>query len=291
MMVLCDACGHLVYESDTLLINEIVTCEDCFTVGNAWPQGVSESGSCFSCGNHFHGQQNGLCLSCEGFSGIYHLGTQLAILGDFATFNLVSFAANLSLWRGRSLEEIGLAEIRDLLRAVSETGQLRSLIDRTKRMLDTDPDNTALRYLLVLARARNAKESDSNVLEETRVLLRIARSTKMRTDWLGFELMTDITGFRPDLAAGIASAMMADDEGLQFGRRLLAEKESLDEKVRLIAMNGIASNIAKVVSMTSRYYNSIALIVLSGAMNSALESVGSIDRFYNLDPSGEQDDR
>lgn len=291
MMVFCDACGHLVNECDTLLINELVTCEDCFAVGGAWPQGVSESKFCFSCGDHIHGELNGLCLNCADSTGIYHLRTQLAILGDSSTLRLVSFAAHLNLWRGRSLEEVGLAKVRGLLMDVSETGQFRALIDRTGRMLDTDSNNEVLRYLLVLARAQNPKESDSYVFNEIKMLLRAARYEESKAHWLGFELMKDISGMRSDLAARMASAMMADDDGLPFGRRLLAEGESFGERVRLIALNGIASNVAEAVSMSSRYYNSISLIVLSGAMNSTLDSVLRISQFYNLDPFGEQDDR
>ena len=35
-LVLCDKCGHVWYESDTLVVNEFVLCEDCIDVRDDW---------------------------------------------------------------------------------------------------------------------------------------------------------------------------------------------------------------------------------------------------------------
>lgn len=290
-MVLCDDCGHLVYESDTMLINELVTCEDCFTVGGAWPQGVSQAKFCFSCGDHIQGERSGLCPNCSDSSSIYHLQMQLAILADSASLHILPFAARLRPWRGRSLEEIGLARVRGTLLEVSEADQSRALIDGTRRVLATESDSEALRYLLVLALAKNPEVPDNVVVDETRVLLRAARTMELSGGWLDLELIKDISGLRNDLAARMVSTTMENADGLPFARRVLSEGESFEKRVRLIALKRIVSSVAEAVSMSTRYYNSLALKVLSDAMYSALATAKGISRFYNLDPSGDQNDK
>ncbi len=36
ILVLCDKCGHLWYEGDTILVNELVICEDCIDIREVW---------------------------------------------------------------------------------------------------------------------------------------------------------------------------------------------------------------------------------------------------------------
>jgi len=252
---------------------------------------VSQAKSCFSCGDQIHGEKSGLCPNCTDASSIYHLRMQLAILADSASLHTLSFAARLSPWRGRSLEEIGLASVRSTLLEVSEATQSRDLIDGTRRVLATESDSEALRYLLVLALAKNPGVPDNVVVDETRVLLRTARTMELSGGWLDLELIKDISGLRKDLAARMVSTTIAYDDGLPFARRVLSEGESIEKRVRLIALNRIVSNVAEAVSMSTRYYNSLALKLLSDAMYSTLDSVKGISQFYNLDPSGDQNDK
>jgi len=174
---------------------------------------------------------------------------------------------------------------------VSEATQSRDLIDGTRRVLATESDSEALRYLLVLALAKNPGVPDNVVVDETRVLLRTARTMELSGGWLDLELIKDISGLRKDLAARMVSTTIAYDDGLPFARRVLSEGESIEKRVRLIALNRIVSNVAEAVSMSTRYYNSLALKLLSDAMYSTLDSVKGISQFYNLDPSGDQNDK
>ena len=36
LLVLCDRCGHVCYDCDTLVVNEFVVCEDCIVFGDDW---------------------------------------------------------------------------------------------------------------------------------------------------------------------------------------------------------------------------------------------------------------
>ena len=67
----CDECGRTVENCDTLEINMLVVCEECFVVGAAWLRGGVESNFCFSCGCPHQGEQNGLCAACTNLELTY----------------------------------------------------------------------------------------------------------------------------------------------------------------------------------------------------------------------------
>lgn len=76
------------------------------------------------------------------------------------------FSDELRAWIKRDFDEIGLDSIESILSRISTLEELKRLIGTTRRMLDEDPNNIALRYLSVCARARSASEKDESVLQE-----------------------------------------------------------------------------------------------------------------------------
>ena len=82
------------------------------------------------------------------------------------------FSEELKGWVNRSFDEIGLDKIHKLLEkdTTLDEAAKRRLVGTVRRMLDEDPQNVALRYLSLCARARSEAESDSSVLQEATTL-------------------------------------------------------------------------------------------------------------------------
>jgi ATP-dependent DNA helicase RecQ len=81
------------------------------------------------------------------------------------------FSPILKKWINKPFDEIGLDQVFDLLDKVIDLEEVKRLVGTTRRMLDEDPRNIALRFVSVCARARSRLESDSSVLEEARFLV------------------------------------------------------------------------------------------------------------------------
>ena len=184
------------------------------------------------------------------------------------------FTKELSSWLGQSLAKIGLARIRSVLPSQNETteggetGRLSNLMGTTRRMLEADPNNVALRYLSVIARSMRMQESDLSVIDESNALLATLRresgSGQLDVEETQLELLQDIHLRRPHLAGIVANTIITGDDGLQFARRLLGVGRKYGDSVRVAALGAVSSNIA--------------------------EKISDIGRFYDLNQPGEQDD-
>src|SRR3990172_2132883 len=80
------------------------------------------------------------------------------------------FSDELREWVNRDFDAIGLDAIHDLLHRVTTLEEVKRLVGTTRRMLDEDPQNVALRYLSMCARAQSVAESDSSVVQEATTL-------------------------------------------------------------------------------------------------------------------------
>ena len=189
------------------------------------------------------------------------------------------FTKELSSWLGQSLAKIGLARIRSVLPSQNETteggetGRLSNLMGTTRRMLEADPNNVALRYLSVIARSMRMQESDLSVIDESNAMLATLRresgSGQLDVEETQLELLQDIHLRRPHLAGIVANTIITGDDGLQFARRLLGVRRKYGRRkygdsVRVAALGAVSSNIA--------------------------EKISDIGRFYDLNQPGEQDD-
>ena len=174
------------------------------------------------------------------------------------------FSELLNSWRGRPLKEIGLENVRNVITGSDARDQLRALIGTIRRMLEADPGNVALRYLSVCARAVSPWESNRSVVDETGALFVAADTEGLAADDLRLDLLQDIVRWRLQVATSVVRTMVSDKDGLNFARRLLSVGRTYGDGVRLAALCAISSN--------------------------AVEAFTRINRFYDLELPGGQDD-
>lgn len=104
---------------------------------------------------------------CRGFVSDEHFREAiLAYLQDS------EFTSILKTWVNKSFDQIGLQEVYDVLIKISTLDEAKRLVGTTRRMLDEDPGNIALRYLSVCARLRSEAEGDVSVRQECSALFR-----------------------------------------------------------------------------------------------------------------------
>lgn len=143
------------------------------------------------------------------------------------------FSDELRNWVNREFDAIGLEAIHDLLKRVTDLEEVKRLVGTTRRMLDEDPQNVALRYLSMCARAQSAAESDSSVFQEaTTLVTQIDRLRGNSHDVEGLLLaaLNDIAERRPALLVKIGDMLFrrAGTEGLA---RLLLQSQLADSEV------------------------------------------------------------
>lgn len=81
------------------------------------------------------------------------------------------FSDELRGWLNRNFDEIGLECVHELLGKITTLDEMKRLVGTTRRMLDEDPTNLALRYLSTYARAKSQTESDSSTQQEAETLV------------------------------------------------------------------------------------------------------------------------
>ncbi|MCZ0938011.1 MAG: RecQ family ATP-dependent DNA helicase [Caldilineaceae bacterium] len=206
------------------------------------------------------------------------------------------FTELLNSWRGRTLEDVGLATVQGVLAELDELGlgdtkgRLRALIGTTRRMLEADPGNLALRYLSAIARFRSPWQSDPSVIGETEALLAALRSEETDAVQLRFDLLADVMRWRRGIAVSVTRAMMSGVDGLRFAQRILAGEREFGDGVRLVALDVVSSYLVETVSESSHFYNTLAMNSVMSALDSSLQSVLETSQFYELELSGGQND-
>ncbi len=80
------------------------------------------------------------------------------------------FSETLKTWINKPFHQIGMESVTELLARVTTLDEAKRLVGTSRRMLDEDPSNIALRYISVCARLRNPAEDDSSVIQEARLL-------------------------------------------------------------------------------------------------------------------------
>ena len=175
--------------------------------------------------------------------------------GILAYLQESEFSGLLNEWRGRSFEQVGLTEVREVLERPDTPDRLRQLIGTTRRVLEADPGNAALRYLSVCARARTDWESDASVLNETSALIARLPGGESDPELVQMELLHDVEQWRPSLLRRVASAMMSAGGGLALARRLLSTEEHVAGVVRIAALKTIVDGLEGVVTRSSGFYD------------------------------------
>lgn len=82
------------------------------------------------------------------------------------------FTPVLKTWVNRPFQQVGLEGVYGVLNQVSTLDEAKRLVGTTRRMLDEDPANIALRYLSACARLRSEAEGDASVRQECGALFR-----------------------------------------------------------------------------------------------------------------------
>lgn len=143
------------------------------------------------------------------------------------------FSDELRGWVNRDFDTIGLKAIHDVLQRVTTLEEVKRLVGTTRRMLDEDPLNVALRYLSMCARAQSAAESDSSVFQEATTL--VTQIDRLRgngpdVDGLLLSALNDIAARRPALLVKIGD-MLFRRAGTEALARLLIRSQIADNEV------------------------------------------------------------
>ena len=132
-------------------------------------------------------------------------------------------STELRSWLGKGFDEIGLDSIRRIFKSVDNELAERSLLGDIRQMLDTEPENVALRYLSVFVRAYCNTESDSSVIGEARKLVLQAdrfRQYLRDADAVIVAMLEDVLESRPALIGRISNDTLRRVGNASLSRRL-----------------------------------------------------------------------
>ena len=134
------------------------------------------------------------------------------------------FSEELKGWINRDFDRLGLDKIHEVLDKASDKAAKRRLVGTTRRMLDEDPQNVALRYLSLCARARSEAESDSSVLQEATTLAsQVNRYRKeiRESDHILLSALHEIAVHRPNLLNEIGNDIFHRTGTVDLARLIL----------------------------------------------------------------------
>ena len=166
------------------------------------------------------------------------------------------FSDELREWVNREFDAIGLEAIHDLLQKVTTLEEVKRLVGTTRRMLDEDPQNVALRYLSMCARAQSAAESDSSVLQEATVLtIQIDRLRQNIHDPEGvlIAMLIDVAERRPSLLEEIGDLALRRTGTDSFARRLLSSQLADSDIIYSYSVKLLAAGALKKVTDCTFY--------------------------------------
>lgn len=159
------------------------------------------------------------------------------------------FSDELRAWIKTDFDLIGLYSIESILSRISTLEELKRLIGTTRRMLDEDPYNIALRYLSVCARARSASEKDESVLQEASFFasrLESRRSFLKDPISVIYGLFLQINAHRPSILERFGEIIFqyAGDKSLAV-RILTSQDLNQSDMLRQFSSSFILSSIVK----------------------------------------------
>jgi len=169
------------------------------------------------------------------------------------------FSKELREWINKGFDLIGLNAIKELLKKVESLEQVKRLVGTTRRMLDEDPNNIALRYLSVCARAQSAVESDTSVIQETTTLiLQIERfkNNLDNHDDIVMSLLIDVYKRRPGLFDKIGDMIFRKLGSASLANKFLKNDFMSSKLLTLHSVKIILSNVLSNVIL-SDFYKSI----------------------------------
>ena len=186
---------------------------------------------------------------CRGFQdGESFRADVLAYLQDS------EFTEELNAWRNRSFDAVGVGAVEAVLAQIEEPDQLRRLVGSTRRMLDADPGNVALRYASVAARAMSPWETDAGVVAEVGLLLEVLDSMGV-SDPGGVRtwLLRGMSVWRPEVAVRLCNRLMEGPMGVEFAK-VVVSNLGFSSEVRLCGLVQILRQVESHVGRASAFY-------------------------------------
>ncbi len=168
------------------------------------------------------------------------------------------FSGELREWLGRNFEAIGASSIHDVLGRVTTLDEVKRLVGTTRRMLDEDPQNIALRYLSICARAQSAAESDSSVLQEATtlaILIDRQRDELPSVDDILLSLLKEIAIRRPSTLAAVGDRVLRLAGSDAVARMVLASDMGADATLYPMALKLLAASTVDLAAGCTFYKN------------------------------------
>ena len=149
------------------------------------------------------------------------------------------FSKELREWLKKSFQEIGAPKIRDILNRVVDLEGLKRLIGTTRRMLDEDPQNIAIRFLSSCARAQSAIENDSSVCQEIKTLVsesaRGLENERERNELL-LELLFEVSKKRPHLISQVGEIILRRLGTTTLARKIVSSRLSQNNHLYFLCL-------------------------------------------------------
>jgi len=162
-------------------------------------------------------------------------------------------------WVGHSFDDIGMAAIHDLLGRVTALEEVKRLIGTTRRMLDEDPQNLALRYLSTCSRAQSGTESDSSILQETTAFVRQINHSKediSDPERMLLSMLNDIADRRSNLLDEASNIVFRQAGTVALARLTLRSKRlAAVKRPRAHAVNLLLDNVRRTLAKSDFYKN------------------------------------
>jgi ATP-dependent DNA helicase RecQ len=163
---------------------------------------------------------------CRGFESDEHFREAiLAYLQDS------EFTPILKTWVNKPFDQIGLQEIYNVLNQVKTVEEAKRLVGTTRRMLNENPVNIALRYLSACARLRSKAEGVVSVRQECSTLFRqVERYTPLEQQpELVMRLLHEVEQERPSLADSLLQEALHRVGSGRLVRAYLKERQRWPE--------------------------------------------------------------
>jgi ATP-dependent DNA helicase RecQ len=168
------------------------------------------------------------------------------------------FSEELRGWMNRDFDSIGIDSIHELLQRVTTLEEVKRLVGTTRRMLDEDPQNIALRYLSICARANSAAESDASVLQETTSLaLQVNRQGEKlhSASAILLSLLRDIGACRPVLLAAAGNIVLRRAGTVTLARLIVQSDLVEDDSLYALCLKLLMAHALRTVSDCVFYAN------------------------------------
>ena len=168
------------------------------------------------------------------------------------------FSDELREWLYRSFDSIGLGSIHDLLAQVTTLEEVKRLVGTTRRMLDEDPQNIALRYLSICARAQSAAESKDSVLQETTTLVLQVdrqRDNLPSANSILLSLLRDIAARRPTLLAEVGNVVLRRAGTGELARMIMQSDLVENETLCSLSLKLLTANALRTATNCTFYTN------------------------------------